>query len=29
VPEIREFIQHVPELFRDFAHAMRDLFQDR
>ena len=29
MPEIREFIQHVPELFRDFAHAMRDLFQDR
>jgi phage shock protein PspC (stress-responsive transcriptional regulator) len=29
IPEIREFLQHVPELFRDFAHAMRDLFKER
>jgi hypothetical protein len=27
VPEIREFLQHVPQLFRDFVVAMRDLFQ--
>ncbi len=26
LPEIREFLQRLPELFRDFAEAMRDLF---
>jgi phage shock protein PspC (stress-responsive transcriptional regulator) len=25
VPEIREFLQHLPELIRDFAQAMKDL----
>jgi phage shock protein PspC (stress-responsive transcriptional regulator) len=25
MPEIREFLQHVPELIRDFVDAMRDL----
>ena len=29
MPEIREFLQHVPELVRDFAEAMRGLFQRR
>jgi len=26
IPEIREFIQRVPPLFREFVEAMRDLF---
>jgi phage shock protein PspC (stress-responsive transcriptional regulator) len=26
LPEIREFLQRLPDLFRDFAWAMRDLF---
>jgi phage shock protein PspC (stress-responsive transcriptional regulator) len=26
IPEIREFIQHLPGLFQQFAEAMRDLF---
>ncbi len=25
LPEIREFLHHVPDLLRDFVHAMRDL----
>ena len=25
IPEIREFLQRLPHLFRDFAWAMRDL----
>ena len=29
LPEIRDFLRHVPDLFRDFAHAMRDLFTER
>ena len=24
IPEIREFLQRVPDLFRDFIHAVRD-----
>ncbi len=28
VPEIREFLQRLPDLFREFAWAMRDLFRD-
>jgi hypothetical protein len=24
VPEIREFAERLPDLFRDFAHAVRD-----
>jgi hypothetical protein len=27
MPEIREFLQHVPDLVRDFAQAVRDLVQ--
>jgi hypothetical protein len=27
IPEIREFVQHVPDLVRDFAFAVRDLVQ--
>ncbi len=27
IPEIREFLQNVPDLFRDFVWAMRDLFE--
>ena len=27
IPEIREFLQRLPDLFRDFAWAMRDLVQ--
>jgi hypothetical protein len=26
IPEIREFLQRLPELVRDFALAVRDLF---
>ena len=29
VPEIREFVQHVPGLIRDFAHAIRDAVNER
>lgn len=29
MPEIREFLRHLPELFRDFAQAMRGLFAER
>jgi phage shock protein PspC (stress-responsive transcriptional regulator) len=29
VPEIREFLQHIPDLVREFAHAIRDVVQDR
>jgi phage shock protein PspC (stress-responsive transcriptional regulator) len=29
VPEIREFLQHVPGLIRDFAHAVRDVVNER
>ena len=25
IPEIREFLQRLPELFREFAFAIRDL----
>jgi hypothetical protein len=29
VPEIREFLQHVPELIRDFVQAIRDVVTER
>lgn len=27
VPEIREFVQRLPDLFRDFGHAVREFFE--
>jgi phage shock protein PspC (stress-responsive transcriptional regulator) len=27
IPEIREFLQRVPELFREFIYAIRDIFE--
>jgi phage shock protein PspC (stress-responsive transcriptional regulator) len=27
IPEIREFVQRLPQLVREFAYAMRDIFQ--
>ena len=27
LPEIREFLQRLPPLVREFAHAIRDIFQ--
>jgi phage shock protein PspC (stress-responsive transcriptional regulator) len=29
IPEIREFVERVPSLFREFVWAMRDLFERR
>lgn len=29
IPEIREFLQNVPDVIRDFVHAIRDLVQRR
>jgi phage shock protein PspC (stress-responsive transcriptional regulator) len=29
IPEIREFLQRVPGLIRDFAHAIRDVVEER
>jgi hypothetical protein len=29
VPEIREFLQHVPGLIRDFVQAIRDVVTER